>query len=120
VSRAALDMRLALAKLTDGWAETGILPPNFTFDIGIGLNSGDIFVGLLGSEERINYTIIGDNVNLAARLQDLSKTYNWSMIISESTEEQIKDELATEFIEARRVKGKSEAVKIYKLLGHKK
>ena len=42
------------------------------------------------------------------------------MIISESTEEQIKDELATEFIEARRVKGKSEAVKIYKLLGHKK
>ena len=118
-ARAALDMRLALVKLTDDWAEAGVLPPNFIFDIGIGLNSGDVFVGLLGSEERINYTIIGDNVNLAARLQDLSKVYGWSMIISESTQEQIKNEFETEFIEAVQVKGKSEAVNIYKLIGNK-
>ena len=118
-ARAALDMRLALAKLTAGWDAAGVLPENFIFDIGIGLNSGDVFVGLLGSEERINYTIIGDNVNLAARLQDLSKGYGWSMIISESTQEQIKDELETEFIEAVLVKGKSETVRIYKLLGVK-
>ncbi len=118
-ARASLDMRLALVKLKQGWEEKGILPPNFDFDIGIGLNSGDVFVGLLGSEERINYTIIGDNANLAARLQDLSKVYGWSMIISESTYEAIKEEMATEFIEARLVKGKSKAVKIYKLMGYK-
>jgi adenylate cyclase len=118
-ARASLDMRLALAKLKQGWEEKNMLPPNFNFDIGIGLNSGDVFVGLLGSEERMNYTIIGDNANLAARLQDLSKVYAWSMIISESTYEAIKDEMETEYIEARHVKGKSEPVKIYKLLGRK-
>ena len=118
-ARAALDMRLALAKLTDEWEKAGVLPEDFIFDIGIGLNSGDVFVGLLGSEERINYTIIGDNVNLAARLQDLTKVYGWSIIISESTQKQIADEFETEFIEAVRVKGKSEAVNIYKLLGKK-
>ena len=118
-ARAALDMRLALVKLTDAWGKAGVLPPNFVFDIGIGLNSGDVFVGLLGSEERVNYTIIGDNANLAARLQDLSKGYGWSMIISESTMQAIKDEMETEFIESRLVKGKSEAVKIYKLIGYK-
>ncbi|MCP4141681.1 MAG: adenylate/guanylate cyclase domain-containing protein [Chloroflexi bacterium] len=118
-ARAALDMRLALVKLTTQWEEAGVLPPDFIFDIGIGLNSGDVFVGLLGSEERVNYTIIGDNANLAARLQDLSKGYGWSMIISESTNEAIKDEMETEFIESRLVKGKKEAVKIYKLIGYK-
>ncbi|MBT7990845.1 MAG: adenylate/guanylate cyclase domain-containing protein, partial [Anaerolineae bacterium] len=118
-ARAALDMRLALVKLTDQWEKAGVLPPDFIFDIGIGLNSGDVFVGLLGSEERVNYTIIGDNANLAARLQDLSKGYGWSMIISESTNEAIKDEMETEFIESKLVKGKSEAVKIYKLIGYK-
>jgi adenylate cyclase len=118
-ARAALDMRLALAELTDDWEKAGVLPEDFIFDIGIGLNSGDVFVGLLGSEERINYTIIGDNVNLAARLQDLTKVYGWSIIISESTNRQIAEEFKTEFIEAVRVKGKSEFVNIYKLLGIK-
>ncbi len=116
-ARASLDMRLALVQLKRGWEEKSMLPPDFDFDIGIGLNSGDVFVGLLGSEERINYTIIGDNANLAARLQDLSKIYGWSMIISESTYDAVKEEMETEFIESRQVKGKSEPVKIYKLLG---
>ena len=116
-ARAALDMRLALVPLKAQWAEEGRLPDNF--DIGIGLNSGDVFVGLLGSEQRINYTIIGDNANLAARLQDLSKTYAYPMIISESTHLQITDEFETEFIDSVLVKGKSQAVKIYKLIGRK-
>lgn len=115
-ARTARDMRLALVKLIDGWEEKGILPPNFTFDIGIGLNSGEVFVGLLGSEERINYTIIGDNVNLAARLQDLSKNYDGSIIISESTQQAISAEFETKFIDTVHVKGKSEAVNIYTLV----
>ncbi|MBT3337153.1 MAG: adenylate/guanylate cyclase domain-containing protein [Anaerolineae bacterium] len=116
-ARAALDMRLALVKLKKGWAKEGILPEHF--DIGIGLNSGDVFVGLLGSEQRVNYTIIGDNANLAARLQDLSKVYAWPMIISESTHHAIKEEFETEFIEAVQVKGKKEPVNIYKLIDRK-
>ena len=113
-ARAALEMRLALVQLKEGWREAGILPE--TFDIGIGLNTGDVFVGLLGSEQRVNYTIIGDNANLAARLQDLTKQYGYHTIISESTHNAIKDEFETEFIEAVQVKGKSLSVKIYKLL----
>jgi hypothetical protein len=90
-----------------------------TIQIGIGLHTGVVTVGEMGSKGRSDYTIIGDNVNLAARLQDLSKAYGWSMIISESTQKQITDEFETEFIESVRVKGKSEAVNIYKLLRKK-
>jgi adenylate cyclase len=113
-ARAALDMRVELVKLKEGWRAAGILPENF--DIGIGLNTGDVFVGLLGSEQRVNYTIIGDNANLAARLQDLTKEYSHHTLISESTHNAIKDAFETEFIEAVHVKGKRMAVKIYKLL----
>ena len=116
-ARAALDMRLELVKLKEGWRKAGILPE--TFDIGIGLNTGDVFVGLLGSEQRVNYTIIGDNANLAARLQDLTKEYGYHTLISESTHDAISDEFETEFIEAVYVKGKSQAVNLYKLLGKK-
>ena len=117
-ARAALEMRLALVELKNDWAKEGILPDQF--DIGIGLNTGDVFVGLLGSEQRVNYTIIGDNANLAARLQDLTKQYGHHTLISESTHKIIKDEFETEFIEAVQVKGKSRAVNIYKLLDERK
>jgi adenylate cyclase len=76
-------------------------------------------VGLLGSAERINYTIIGDNANLASRLQDLTKTYAWPILISESTYQQVKDEFDTEFADAVTVKGKTKPVNVYKVLGRK-
>jgi adenylate cyclase len=116
-ARTAVDMRIALDVLKTVWEVQGRNVPKF--EMGIGLNSGDAFVGLLGSAQRINYTAIGDNVNLAARLQDLTKNYKWPIIISENTYQQIKDEFDAEFIEAVTVKGKTEAVRIYKLLGRK-
>jgi adenylate cyclase len=116
-ARAALDMRLALESLRQRWQAEGRLPQRF--EIGIGLNSGEVFVGLLGSAQRINYTVIGDNANLAARLQDLTKTYGWPVLLSESTRKQIETEFETDFVEAAPVKGKSEPVRIYKLLGRK-
>jgi adenylate cyclase len=114
--RTAVEMRTALAALHEQWEKEGHPYP---IDIGIGINSGDVFVGLLGSAHRINYTIIGDNANLASRLQDLTKTYQSPIMISESTYLQVKDEFDAELVDSVVVKGKTEPVKVYKLLGRK-
>lgn len=113
---ASLDMRRALAELREKWAKEG--KPS-QVEMGVGINSGEVFVGLLGSEQRINYTVIGDNANLAARLQDLTKTYAWPILVSESTYRQIKDEFDAELADAVTVKGKTKAVNVYKVLGRK-
>lgn len=117
--RTAVDMLLALDGLRKRWYSEGVLPKQASFQIGVGLNSGEAFVGLLGSEQRINYTAIGDNVNLSSRLQDLTKTYKWPILISAATFEQVKDEFDAEFVDSVIVKGKSEPVGVYKVLGRK-
>ncbi len=114
--RASLDMRKALTELKDQWAKEG--RPS-KIEMGIGINSGEVFVGMVGSEQRINYTVIGDNANLASRLQDLTKTYDWPILISESTYQHVKDEFDCEFADAVTVKGKTKAVNVYKVLGYK-
>lgn len=114
--RAALDMRKALTELKNQWAKEG--RPS-KIEMGIGINSGEVFVGMVGSEQRINYTVIGDNANLASRLQDLTKTYDWPILISESTYQHVKDDFDCEFADAVTVKGKTRAVNVYKVLGYK-
>ena len=114
--RTAVEMRAALAELDRQWERDG---RPYHIEIGIGINSGEVFVGLLGSAQRINYTIIGDNVNLASRLQDLTKTYQWPILVSESTYEQIKDEFEAQLVDLVIVKGRTEAVKVYKVFGQK-
>jgi adenylate cyclase len=114
--RASLDMRKALADLRRQWEKEGRATQ---IEMGIGLNSGEVFVGLLGSEQRINYTVIGDNANLASRLQDLTKTYAWPILISESTYQLVKDEFDAELVDAVTVKGKTQAVNVYRVLGRK-
>lgn len=114
--RASLDMRKSLAELRDKWTKEG--RPS-QIEMGVGINSGEVFVGLLGSAQRINYTVIGDNANLAARLQDLTKTYAWPILISESTYQQVKDEFDCELADAVVVKGKTKAVNVYKVVGEK-
>lgn len=112
---AALEMRQELSRLRAKW---GSVDPK-SFEIGIGLNTGDVFVGLIGSSKRVNYTIIGDNANLAARLQDLTKEFKWPVLVSEASYEKIKDEYDAEFAESRLVKGKTVPVGIYRVLGKK-
>lgn len=114
--RAALDMRKALNDLKAQWAKEG-RPSDI--EMGIGINSGDVFVGLLGSEQRITYTVIGDNANLAARLQDLTKTYSTPILISESTYQQAKHEFDAELVDSVIVKGKTQPVNVYKVIGQK-
>ncbi len=115
--RAAVEMLTELSVLSEKWMKEGRVAHGF--NIGIGINSGEVFVGLLGSAQRINYTVIGDNANLAARLQDLTKQYVWPIIISQSTCDQVKDEFETEFADSVVVKGKTEPVNIYKVTAPK-
>jgi adenylate cyclase len=112
---AAIEMRLTLDRLRTRWAKSVARPAQF--EMGIGLNTGDAFVGLLGSEKRINYTCIGDSVNLAARVQDLTKDLQWPLLITEFTHAQIEAEFDCEFAGHHLVKGKSKTVGIYRVLG---
>ncbi|MGH2525020.1 MAG: adenylate/guanylate cyclase domain-containing protein, partial [Anaerolineales bacterium] len=115
-ARTAIEMRQELDRLRAKWAAEG-KPANL--EMGIGLNSGEVFVGLVGSGRRVNYTVMGDAVNLASRLQDLTKDLKWPLLISEYTHSKIQDEFDTEFAESRLVKGKTVPVDIYKVLGQK-
>ena len=115
--QAALEMRTALENLTHSWKSENMVAERF--EMGIGINTGEVFVGLIGAEQRVNYTVIGDNVNLVARLQDQTKELDWPILISASTYEQIKDEFDAEFLISRVMKGKTEAVNIYRLIGYR-
>ena len=89
------------------------LPPFFTR---FGINTGEALVGNIGFDKRISYTAIGDNVNLAARLEGVNKFYNTGILINESTNDQVRDQMLTRFIDTVVVKGKTCGTKIYELV----
>jgi adenylate cyclase len=102
-----------LHRLREKWAEEGRPDVN----IGIGINSGEMVVGNMGSEMRFDYTVMGDSVNLASRLEGTNKEYGTNIIISEFTYDIIKDELFCRELDAVRVKGKKLPVRLFELLG---
>lgn len=109
---AALGMIRELKKLRVGWQQQG-LP---FVDIGVGLNSGLVSVGNMGSNTRFDYTVLGDNVNLASRLEGLNKPYGSHILISEATLDMVKNHFFCRPIDQVRVKGKLEPVAIYEPL----
>lgn len=118
--RCAVEMMEELAKLRQRWISEG-KEKGATFDIGVGINTGVAVAGNIGSDLRQDYTVIGDTVNLASRLESLNKEFKSHIIISQNTYEQVKDKLPYQFrpLEPVQVKGKTEKVMIYEVLGDK-
>lgn len=110
--RSALAMKAKLAGIRKRWQAAGA-----DLHIGIGINSGEVIVGNIGSKKRFDYTLIGDEVNLAARLEGLTKQYGVMILISESTKRQIGDGFETRLLDRVAVKGRSKPVRIYELMG---
>jgi adenylate cyclase len=94
-----------------------ILPGGARFDIGIGVNTGQMVVGNMGSQSRFSYTVMGDNVNLGSRLESLNKYYGTRILISDTTYEECKHVIFCRELDKIQVKGKSQAVTIYEPLG---
>lgn len=94
------------------------MTPERKIDIGIGLNSGIMTVANMGSDKRMNYTLMGDNVNLGARLEGTNKVYRTNIIISENTYGLVKDKVIVRELDNIRVQGKNKPVLIYELIDY--
>jgi adenylate cyclase len=108
----ALEMVRGLEKLNVKWRNEG-RPP---IAVGIGLNTGLVNVGNMGSDRRLAWTVMGDNVNLASRLEGITKQYHSKLVISEATYREVASQFVCRELDKIKVKGKNQPVNIYELL----
>ena len=116
--RTAIKMQENLAVLRKGWQEEGDRWPEIVHNMQnrIGISSGQMVTGNMGSESRMNYTMMGDNVNTAARLESSAKQYGIYIQIADSTYQPVKDKIVVRDLDNVRVLGKSEPVKVFELI----
>ena len=107
--RAALGMRRTLREFNARQSAKG----GIEVEIGIGISHGESISGNIGSEQRMEYTVIGDTVNLASRLEGLTKNHRYKILINDVIYEQVKDEFKCVLLGEERVKGKAQAVQVY-------
>jgi len=108
----AINMHMALGHFNQLRRMDG----KFPIEIGIGLNTGEVVCGNIGSSRRMDYTVIGDGVNLAARLESATKTYGAKILISESTVAGLQKGYVIREVDLLRVKGKTKPVAVYEAL----
>jgi adenylate cyclase len=111
--QSALDMRQRL----DEFNQRRIIQEQPQIRIGIGISSGEVVSGNIGSHKRMDYTVIGDGVNLSSRLEGVTKEYGCDIILSEFTYQLCSDRIWARQLDKIRVKGKHQAVNIYELIG---
>lgn len=111
--KAALEMNERLKTLNKKWeSKDNILRMR------VGINSGIVVVGNIGGKKRFDYTVMGDNVNLASRLEGANKIFGSSLMISEPTYKLVKERFVARELDTIRVKGKTKPTKVYELLGN--
>lgn len=111
----SLDMQKELIDLRKKWKEEG--KPELY--VRIGLNTGPMVVGNMGAADRLDYTVMGDSVNLGARLEGANKAYGTQIMISEFTYKKCKNDIESRFLDLLRVKGKELPVTVYEVLAKK-
>ncbi|MBN3896459.1 MAG: GAF domain-containing protein [Nostoc sp. NOS(2021)] len=111
--QSALDMRCRLEEFN----QRRIIQAQPQIRIGIGISSGDVVSGNIGSRKRMDYTVIGDSVNLSSRLEAVTKDYGCDILLSEFTYQLCSDRIWVRQLDKIRVKGKYQAVNIYELIG---
>ena len=110
----ATDMIAELGRFNDGRRQHGLAP----IEIGIGIATGEVLAGSVGSRRRLEYTVIGDNVNLAARLEGANKHYGTTVLVAASTAETLKARAVLRQLDLVQVKGKSRPTLAYESMAH--
>jgi adenylate cyclase len=111
---ASLEMRLALEQLNQKRALRGDIP----IRIGMGVHFGETISGTIGSDDRMEYTVIGDTVNMASRIEASTKAFGTDLLLSEDIAKLVKDRFILEAAGSAEVKGKAEALKFFKVRGY--
>ncbi len=114
--RSALLCQRRLTELNRQWKREG----RPVFNTRMGLHVGEVIIGNMGSTERMNYTAIGDSVNLCARLEGINKIYGTNIVVSETIYEHAKEQFLFRRLDSVAVKGKDKSIKIYELMGQMK
>jgi adenylate cyclase len=110
---AGFEMQRCLAELNSRWLEAG----RPSLSMGIGINYGEAIVGNIGSEEKMELTVIGDPVNLASRLEGLTKEYGLDLVLGEAAGELARAHFHLQLVDRVQVKGRSAAVRVYTVVG---
>ena len=110
--KCAYKMLKKVKYLQDKWIEEG--KPRI--EIGIGISSGEAFIGNIGSQNRLEYTVIGDTVNTASRIENYNKVYKTNLLISESTYEKVKDYVDVIIIKNVAIRGKANKINLYEVI----